>query len=44
MERLVAAIIAEEAANDPTSRLLHDSTMFNVLYRRKLCPGLWPLC
>ena len=44
MERLVAAMIAEEAANDPTSRLLHDSTMFNVLYHRKLCPGLWPLC
>ena len=44
IERLVNAMIAEEAKTDPKSRLLHDSTMFNVLYKNRLCPGLWPLC
>ena len=44
VEKLVAEMISEEAASDPNSRLLHDSAMFNALYHRKLCPGLWPLC
>ncbi len=44
VEKLVFAIIAEEVARDPTSRLLHDPSMYNALYKRKLCPGLWPFC
>lgn len=42
--KLVDAMVADETANDPKSRLLSDSTMFNALYHHKLCPGLWPLC
>jgi hypothetical protein len=44
IEKLVQLIISEEIARDPTSQLLHEPSMFDALYTRKLCPGLWPIC
>jgi hypothetical protein len=44
IEKLVQMTISEEIARDPASQLLHEPSMFNALYVRKLCPGLWPVC
>jgi hypothetical protein len=42
--KLVGLTISEEIASNPTSRILHEPSMFAALYARKLCPGLWPIC
>jgi hypothetical protein len=42
--KLVDLTISEELASNPTSRILHEPSMFAALYARKLCPGLWPIC
>jgi hypothetical protein len=44
IEKLIQATINAEITRDPTSQLLHEPSMFDALYTRKLCPGLWPLC
>jgi len=44
IEKLVRLMISEEAASDPTSRILHEQSLFSALYTGKLCPGLWPIC
>jgi hypothetical protein len=44
IEKLVQLTISEEIAGNPASKLLHESSMFDALYDRKLCPGIWPIC
>jgi hypothetical protein len=44
VEKLVRAMINAQLTKDPAIDILDEWTIFHVLYEKKLCPGLWPIC